>query len=308
MRLEYNGFLRPLTSAPNRRAALLFLLYLCAIIYLSLYPLRPDLPPQASELAWAPILSRADWIDLILNVVFYAPLGAAAFMAMRAGVPSIFGATLLCTLISLAIEYAQLSIPSRDGSLRDLAANGFGALLGAGLAFAARRFRAIPPSQTLFFVLWIGWQGLMLLNGTWSVVDISHELLGLLVLAMVLGRQVSRMAAPLLLVWLAVEELRPFHFRNPPFPFSWIPFEGWFSGSPESYYGVIAAKLFLYTAIVWVLRRTGAPMLWAFLAPAIILAVGEYAQRYLPGRTPEITDLVLLVAGAIVLRLTAADS
>jgi VanZ family protein len=59
---------------------------------------------------------------------------------------------------------------------------------------------------------------------------------------------------------------------------------------------------------VWVMRRTGAPMLWAFLAPAAILAVGEFAQRYLPGRTPEITDLVLLAAGAIVLRLTAADS
>jgi VanZ family protein len=49
-------------------------------------------------------------------------------------------------------------------------------------------------------------------------------------------------------------------------------------------------------------------MLWAFLAPATILAAGEYAQRYLPGRTAEITDLVLLAAGAILLHLTAADS
>lgn len=300
--------MRPQSSAPNRRAALLFLLYLCAILYISLYPVRPDLPPQASSLQWTPLLSRGEWIDLILNVAFYAPLGAAAFMAMRAGVPAIFGATFLCTFISLAVEYAQLSIPSRDASLSDLAANGFGALLGACLAFAARRFRAIPPSQTLFCGLWIGWQGLMLLNRTWSVADLSHELLGLLVLAMVLGRRVSRLAAPLLLVWLAVEELRPFHFRNPPLPFSWIPFEGWVNGPPESYYGVIAAKVFLYTAIVWVMRRTGAPMLWAFLAPAAILAVGEYAQRYLPGRTPEITDLVLLTAGAILLHLTAADS
>ena len=35
--------------------------------------------------------------------------------------------------------------------------------------------------------------------------------------------------------------------------------------------------------------------------PAFILAAGESAQRYLPGRTPESTDLALLAAGAFLL-------
>jgi VanZ family protein len=297
----------------NRRAALLFLLYLFAILYVSLYPAHPDLPPMRTELEWGPIFNRGQWIDVILNVLFYVPLGAAACIALRSGFRALFGATLICSLISLSVEYAQLSIPSRDADLRDFAANSLGALLGAGLAFVATReivaprLRALSPSRALFLALWIGWQGLLLLRTPWSVAAASHELIGLLVLAMVFAGKVPRAAAPLLLVWLAVEELRPFHFQGPLGPFSWIPFEGWFAGSPESYYGTIAAKFFLYTAVIWVMRRSGARMLWAFLAPALILAAGEWAQRYQPGRTPEVTDLVLLAAGGALLHLTGSD-
>ena len=290
----------------NRRGVLLFLLFLSAILYLSLYPVRPGYPPMATELRWAPLFNRGQWIDFILNVAIYIPLGAAAFVALRAKAPAILGATLLCGLISLAVEYAQLSIPWRHGNLRDLAANTLGALVGALLAFTGRRVR-VRPSVALFVILWVAWQGLLLLRREWTVIDVSHELVGLLVLAMVFTRRVSRLAGPLLLVWLAVEELRPFQFQGPPGAFSWVPFEGWFLGSPESLFGTLAGKLFLYTAVIWVLHRSGARMFWAFLAPATILGVGEYAQRYLPGRTPEITDLALLAAGGALLLLTDSD-
>jgi VanZ family protein len=302
------------TAYLNRRAAGLFLLYLCVVVYLSLYPIHPGSSPIASRLAWDPISSRYDLIDTILNLAFYMPLGAAAFVALRdGGVAALAGVTALCGLISLTLEWAQLSIPSRDGNLRDLAANGLGAFLGAAMVFAAstppvaRRLKSLPPATPLFGAMWLAWHVLALLRRSWTGIDIVHELLAMLILVMVLGRKVSRLAAPLLLVWLAVEELRPFQFQSPAGPFSWIPFEGWFRGSPESYFGIIAAKLFLYTAVIWVMRRSGARMLWAFLAPAAILAAGEFAQRYLPGRTPEITDLVLLAAGVILLRGTAAD-
>jgi VanZ family protein len=43
---------------------------------------------------------------------------------------------------------------------------------------------------------------------------------------------------------------------------------------------------------------------WALVAPGVLLFMGELAQCYLPGRTPEITDLVMLVAGAVLLYLT----
>ncbi|MGH9591771.1 MAG: VanZ family protein, partial [Bryobacteraceae bacterium] len=156
MTADHNGFL-------NRRAALLFLLYLCAIVYLSLYPIHPEKPPVASRLLWSPISGRYDLVDAILNLVFYIPLGAAAFVALRGGISALAGATAVCALVSFAVEWAQLSIPSRYGDLRDLAANSLGAFLGAAIAFAAsapqvaRRFRALPPSAPLFAGMWLVW-------------------------------------------------------------------------------------------------------------------------------------------------------
>jgi VanZ family protein len=54
---------------------------------------------------------------------------------------------------------------------------------------------------------------------------------------------------------------------------------------------------------LWVERSAGARWIWALAAPGTILFAGELAQRYLPGRTPELTDLVLLTAGAVLLNL-----
>ena len=39
------------------------------------------------------------------------------------------------------------------------------------------------------------------------------------------------------------------------------------------------------------------------MAPGVILFAGELAQCYLPGRTPEITDVILLAAGAVLLKV-----
>jgi hypothetical protein len=102
---------------------------------------------------------------------------------------------------------------------------------------------------------------------------------------------------------LIADELRPFQFQGPPQQFWWLPFESWFQGAPESYYGIFFGKLFLYTAILWVERRAGIRWTWALAVPGAILFGGELAQRYLPGRTPEATDLVLLAAGAFLLHL-----
>ncbi len=44
--------------------------------------------------------------------------------------------------------------------------------------------------------------------------------------------------------------------------------------------------------------------IWALVAPGAILLAGELTQCYLPGRTPETTDLFLLAAGAVLLYLT----
>jgi hypothetical protein len=104
------------------------------------------------------------------------------------------------------------------------------------------------------------------------------------------------------ILWLIFSELRPFQWSTPR-SFLWLPFEPLFSNPAERYYPVVFGKFFLYTAIVWILRWNGAR--WAVAAglPVLVLALGEFAERYLPARTPELTDVVLAAAGAVLLSL-----
>ena len=77
-------------------------------------------------------------------------------------------------------------------------------------------------------------------------------------------------------------------------------------GAADSYYGILFGKLFLYTAILCVERKSGMRWIWALAAPGAILFAGELAQCYLPGRTPESTDVFLLAAGAVLLQVSRA--
>ncbi len=294
----------------NRRAALFLLLYLAAILYLSLYPWRfvPNRGPKTFY--WVPLLTRGAILDAFLNVVFYMPLGAAAFVLLRRkGKMALVAALAFGTLVSFIVEWAQLWIPRRVSSWNDLLSNSAGTLLGAMVAFVisgpilAPRLRALNSPSVLLLGLWAVWQAFLFLPQFGPSIDFSHEIVGVLILTLLLTARKIRVAAPLLLIWLIVEELRPFQFRGPAQPFGWLPFEGWFAGSFDAYYGILFGKLFLYTGILWVERRAGIRWIWTLAAPGVILTAGEFAQTYLPGRTPEITDLVLLIAGAVLLRV-----
>jgi len=264
--------------------------------------------PFARTLAWNPLVSRGLILDAVLNVVFYMPLGAAAFLALRRRPFALAASAALGGLVSISVEWMQLSIPTRVGNLVDLLTNTIGALLGAIVAWVATsspvasRLEVFESPGPLIVSLWVIWQGFrFLLPRTWSAIDIVQETIGVLILLLLRFRGMCRIAAPILLAWLAFEELRPFHFHEPPQAFGWLPFISWFAGASESYYGVIFGKLFFYTGIVWILRESTMRWLWAVAIPAFILAAGESVQRYLPGRTPESTDLVLLAAGTFLL-------
>ncbi len=294
----------------NRRAALFLLVYLAAILYLSLYPWEFVSHAGPRTLSWVPLDSRRAILDAFLNVVFYMPLGAAAFVLLRRGAGAVIGALAFGTLVSLAVELAQLSIPHRSGNLTDLVSNSAGTLLGVAVVIVATsppvasRLRVLYSPSVLLLGLWAVWQAFLFLPRYGPAIDVSHVIVGLLVLGLLFSGRKIRAAAPLLLIWLIVEELRPFQFRGPPQPFGWLPFESWFVGALESYYGTFFGKLFFYTAILWAERKAGMRWAWALVAPGLILFVGELVQCYLPGRTPEITDVVLLAAGAVLLQLS----
>ena len=65
--------------------------------------------------------------DVLLNIILFAPLGAALALHLR----SIPRCALSAALLSATIELAQLYIPGRDSSLGDVVSNTLGGTLGA---------------------------------------------------------------------------------------------------------------------------------------------------------------------------------
>ncbi len=103
-----------------------------------------------------------------------------------------------------------------------------------------------------------------------------------------------------------LRELSPFRFAETPHPFSWIPFAATFEYGRQPATVALLRKAFEYGALVWLFCSRGISHARAAVAVAGSLAVLEAMQRYLPGRTPEITDSVVALLMALVLwRLTS---
>ncbi|HLL18916.1 MAG TPA: VanZ family protein [Rubrivivax sp.] len=128
-----------MTGLPAGR---LLAIYAAFVVYGSLVPLAYTPLPWAQ--AWetfkaTPFLelgveSRADWIA---NGVLYLPLGwlAALLLARRHPVPlAVAIAWAGCTLLAVAVEFAQLHFPPRTVSQNDLLAEGLGSAIGALVA------------------------------------------------------------------------------------------------------------------------------------------------------------------------------
>jgi VanZ family protein len=98
-----------------------------------------------------------------------------------------------------------------------------------------------------------------------------------------------------------LRELSPFRFVDAPHPVSWVPFAATFDSERQSAAVILLRKAFEYGALVWLFRAEGISYARAAVAVAGSLAVLEAIQRYLPGRTPEITDSVVALLMALVL-------
>jgi len=101
-----------------------------AAVGCTLVILVATLSPEPETLATGTILSWYGF-DVAQNLLLFAPLGAALFLATRSHAKSF----LLGAALSLAVELLQLhAIRGRDASLADWIANALGTLGGAGLA------------------------------------------------------------------------------------------------------------------------------------------------------------------------------
>jgi VanZ family protein len=128
-----SGTRSPRTRLPHVLAAL----YGLAIVYMSLEPFSPWLPPPPGTpfFLFAP---PSRWIryDALLNVLAYVPFGFFVALLARGASPGrrIASGLLLGAAMSFAMESLQMYVPPRVASPNDLAANSLGALLGAAAA------------------------------------------------------------------------------------------------------------------------------------------------------------------------------
>jgi len=132
-----------------------------------------------------------------------------------------------------------------------------------------------------------------------------HELAGA-TLASLLWRVLPSRMRPAVALWLLVSailvrELEPFRFTAAAAPFSWIPFAASFASDREPATVVLFGKAFYYGAAIWLMSARGWPYAHSTALVAAALALLEAAQRYQPGRTPEITDAVLALLMGLIL-------
>jgi len=119
--------------------------YALLIVYGSLYPFSDWLPAEDMLVfltaPWPRYIIRS---DIITNILIYLPMGLITTRALRYRLrpgTAVITATVLCLLLSLAMESLQTMLPGRVSSLLDLLLNGLGGLGGALLA----RLTVNPP-------------------------------------------------------------------------------------------------------------------------------------------------------------------
>ncbi len=139
---------------------MLGIFYGLAIVYASLQPFAPWIPPAAGTPFWtfAPWPPRWTRFDVTANALAYLPFGAfvaliphRASPLVRIGVALAAGATL-----SFALETLQMFLPTRDASVVDLLANACGSLagglIGGTLVRAERTRRLMSAARERVFL------------------------------------------------------------------------------------------------------------------------------------------------------------
>jgi VanZ family protein len=119
------------------------------------------------------------------------------------------------------------------------------------------------------------------------------------------GRRTLMAASALLLVCYIVRaRLEPFVWLETPRPFGWIPFLGFMQGSIGVDILSFLEKFFLYGGTIWLLRELGVKPRMGAAVVALLLFATSWAERYLPGRSAEITDPLLAILIGLVFALT----
>ncbi len=103
---------------------------------------------------------------------------------------------------------------------------------------------------------------------------------------------------------VTLERLAPFRLSPVPHGFSWVPFLGTLRGTIESGLVSFLDKFFLYGGLIWLLAQAGLRLWRATVAVMVLLFFCSAVERYLPGRSAEITDTAMALLIGVMIRLT----
>lgn len=115
----------------------------------------------------------------------------------------------------------------------------------------------------------------------------------------------AKIGAALSVILVLAAALAPFHFSAIPHAFSWVPFRSFLESGTDNAIRVFFEKAFFYGGMVWLLVRAGFSIGAAAGFGGILVFGLRLLQIYLPGRSAEITDAILLLMLAVMMKLIA---
>jgi VanZ family protein len=143
----------------------------------------------------------------------------------------------------------------------------------------------------------------LIVDAVLSPAEVAGGALGTVVWSGFLSRVQSRarVIAVLFAGVVAIDALRPFQFSAVAHPFGWIPFAGFMHGSLELNVRSFFEKVFTYGTLTWLIARAGTKFIIAVCASTALVLCLRVSQVFLPLRSAEITDpiMVLIVAGVM---------
>ena len=300
------------------------------ILYGSLFPFHFHRNTRPIETIWAIAQFRAERMDIVANFLLYWPLGVCLVLAFR-GWPMrqrVAWAILGGSALSATMESIQIFQPARLVSLWEFYGNTAGAALGAltgAVAGGSSRARFLVaarrrPFACLMLASWLGYILFPVLfppfaaAGPASPLDWFERCTVSLAVALLLEALIRREGPPafpraaglvavLFALHVSINALRPFQFLPEARPFGWVPFLSFLTASRESAVRAFFEKAFMYGTLVWLMARAGWTVARATMVAAGTVLALRLSQTYLPGRSAEITDTIMVLGLAGVLHL-----
>jgi VanZ family protein len=139
--------------------------------------------------------------------------------------------------------------------------------------------------------------------------QVLSGILAVLVWATFLWRWSARAGwiAVLFAIHVTLEALRPFQFSPHAHRFSLVPFRSFLEASRASGIYSFLNKTFTYGVLIWSMVRAGRPLKNATTLAAGLVFILRIIQIYLPGRSAEITDTIMVLALAGLMKLVAEN-